>query len=419
MNDNIKQKIQQTLKETKTKRLSQQCKVFTVKIDSSRLNVKELNQLKMFFIEAKWLYNNILASKDPFHYDCKNTTVTILNKEKQPEQRILNNLNGVLRYRLMKSLQQNIINLSKAKKKDIKIGKLKFKSEYNSINLYRNNITHHIISHNRIKITGMKRPLVVHGLKQIKEHYEIANAKLLNKPSGYYLAITCYELIKLEPKEYKGGEIGIDFGIKSNLVTSKGEVFDISIGESERLKRLQRKYARQDYKNRSKNAYKTKLLIRRQYENITNKKKDTANKILHYLLSTYSFIYIQDEQLRQWHKDYGSKVQYSCMGMIKSKLKNSNKVKMISKWYPTTKQCYVCNRQNILSLKDRIYKCECGLVEDRDIKAAKTIMAFGKNQLPYTPPKRIKVPMESREFKLVENNISSTKVLTLVPSIVQ
>jgi len=397
MNNEAKQKIKQTLKETKLKRRSQKCKVFTVKIDESRLNNKEKEQLKMFFVEAKWLYNNILASKDPFHYNYKNNIVIVLNKDKQQEQRELKFLTTTIQYRLMRSIRQSIINLSKARKKGYKVGELKFKSKYNSIDLYRNNNTHKIISHNRIKITGIKRPLVVRGLQQIKDHYEIANAKLLKKPSGYYIAITCYEQIKYEPDQCKGGEIGIDFGIKNNMTLSNSEVFDVSIGETERLKLLQRKLARQ--KKHSNNSYKTKLLIRKEYERITNRKIDAANKVIHYLLTTFSFIYIQDEQLKQWQKQYGKVVQHSCMGVIKSKLSNSNKIKVISKWYPSTKQCYVCNRMNELSLKERVYKCECGLVEDRDVKAAKTIMMFGKNQLPYTLNK---VPIESREFKLAE-----------------
>ncbi|MDO8640875.1 MAG: transposase [Nitrosarchaeum sp.] len=408
MNDLTKQKIKQTLKETKLKRRSQRCKVFTLKIDYSRLNAKEREQLKMFFVEAKWLYNNILASNDPFHYDYKNHTVTILNKDKQPEQRQLKFLSVKLQYCLMKSIRQNIINLSKAKKTR-KVGKLKFKSEHNSIDLYRYNATHHIVGHNRIKISGIKRPLVVRGLKQIQDHYELANAKLLKRPSGYYIALTCYEFITVTntvPKQEK--EIGIDFGIKSNLTLSNGEVFNVSIGESERLKRLQQKFARQ--KKCSNNAYKTKLLIKKEYEKITNKKVDTANKVVHYLLISFSFIYIQDENVRGWHSDkrFSSVIQYSCMGFIKGKLKRSSRVKMISKWLPSTKQCYVCNRINVLALNDRVYKCECGLVEDRDVKAAKTIMMFGKSQL--------RVPMESREFKSAEKLTSSKQALVCLPS---
>jgi hypothetical protein len=104
---------------------------------------------------------------------------------------------------------------------------------------------------------------------------------------------------------------------------------------------------------------------------------------------------MQDENLKGWHRDYGRQVQYSCMGLIKMKLRSSNKTKMIDRWYPSTKICYVCGTENILSLDERTYRCcGCGLVEDRDIKAAKTIMHVGLCQMSY-------IPMVNR-FKPVE-----------------
>jgi transposase len=419
MNDLIKSQIKQTLQETKTRRQSQKCIVRTVKIDESQLNKKEKEQLAMFFVEAKWLYNNILASEDIFHYDYKNTVVTVLNKDRQPEQRQLKFLTATIQYQLMKSVRQNITNLSRSKKKGNKVGRLKFESEHNCINIYR--FKDRIKGKNRVKIDGIKRHLVVRGLRQILDHYEIANARLLKRASGYYLAITCYELITTNNNSPISTpmEVGIDFGIKNNLTTSDGEIYNVRIGESERLKRLQRKFARQIVKS-SNNRHKTKLKIRREYEKISNQKNDAANKIIHKLFTLYNFIYIQDENLSGWQSDsrFSREVQFSCMGTIKSKLAKSGKVKVVSKWFPSTKLCYICNRLNDIG-GSRVYSCECGLVEDRDIKAAKTILLFGKGQVSYSTTykksvkysksneiERVRVPMESREFKSVEKTIS-------------
>ena len=73
----------------------------------------------------------------------------------------------------------------------------------------------------------------------------------------------------------------------------------------------------------SNNRYKTIKNIRREYLNLSNKKKDKANKIVH-KFKQYACVVIQDEQLSEWHKQKGMSkvVQHSCMGMIKSKLKN-------------------------------------------------------------------------------------------------
>jgi putative transposase len=269
---------------------------------------------------------------------------------------------------------------------------------------------------NRIKIAGIKRHLVVRGLKQVKDHYDIANAKLLLKPSGFYIMLTCFEFIKPEMLIKKGEDVGIDFGIKNNVTTSNGEVFNVNIGETERLKLLQKKLSRQV--KSSNNTYKTKLLIQQEYEKLTNKKVDKANKIVSFLLTKYNIVYMQEEQLKKWHRDYGKQVQHSCMGTIKSKLRMSKSIRMIDKWYPSTKLCYVCGKKNEISLLQRVYQCECGLIEDRDVKAAKTIMYAGQRENSYVPHK-VRAPMESRELKLAENDASNISTAVDISSIVR
>ena len=49
--------IAQTMKETYAKRKFQVCKCFKFKIDKSNLSKEQANQLKMQFVEAKWIYN--------------------------------------------------------------------------------------------------------------------------------------------------------------------------------------------------------------------------------------------------------------------------------------------------------------------------------------------------------------------------
>ena len=91
----------------------------------------------------------------------------------------------------------------------------------------------------------------------------------------------------------------MDFGIKSNITTSEGEKIDVSIGESGRLKKLQRQLSRRV--KGSNNRHKTINLIQREYLKLSNKKIDKANKIVH-KLKAYSCIVMQDEQIANWHK---------------------------------------------------------------------------------------------------------------------
>ena len=116
-----------------------------------------------------------------------------------------------------------------------KHGSLQFKSELDCIPL--KNIDWRIKPNNRIRVSGIKKALLVHGMKQLPKDCEFANANLLKKPDGYYLKVTAYIDKEKEKKQKKNGkEIGLDFGIRTSITTSEGEKINVLVGESEQLK---------------------------------------------------------------------------------------------------------------------------------------------------------------------------------------
>jgi transposase len=414
------EQIKKTRSQTREKRKNQVCKTFEVKIDESRLSKIQLETLKMFFIEAKWLYNDILRSNDIFNYNCKTTIVIKLNKDHQEEKIELKYINSILRQTIVQQTQQNISTLSKSKKKGNKVGKLKFKFEYNSIELRQYFATHKIIDKNRIKITGIKKSIFIRGLHRIPKDCEFANAKLIKKPDGFYIKITTYQYKEKEEtkQQNKQGSVGIDFGIKHNLTTSDGQIFDVSIAESERLKRLHQKFSRQ--KKSSNNWNKTRNLIKVEYQKISNKKKDRANKIVHELTTNYHNVFIQDENIRGWTKWFGKQVQHSCMGLIKIKLISKSNTYILDQFEPTTKMCHNCGHINKeITLGDRTFKCpNCGYEEDRDVKAAKTILKLGTIKLnkigtEYTKSSRKFPRTKLEELKITfERNLDKSLTLS-------
>ena len=52
--------IKATLLATKERRKTQKCFVFSTKIDYRKLNKRQKEQLQMLFVEAKWVYNDII-----------------------------------------------------------------------------------------------------------------------------------------------------------------------------------------------------------------------------------------------------------------------------------------------------------------------------------------------------------------------
>jgi len=377
-------KIGENGKKTRLKRKSQVCRVFKIKINEAALKPTQKEALLMQFTEAKWLMNDVIRSEDIFNYTI-GKTVTHKDKDFNDIVSEFKFLGSQMKQSVYDELKSNIKTLSSLKKKNKKVGKLKFRREVKSINLKQYGVTYKIINKRKIKIQNVPKELRVHGLEQImtkrgKLKYEIANAKLLNTPLGYYLSITCYEN-RIEEDKIEG-EVGLDFGCSTTLTLSNGVKFNASVPEGDRLKRLQRKFARQTKGSKRRN--KTLHQIKREYQKINNKKNDMANKIVSELTKSFGDIYMQDENLAGWKKNWGMKktVHHSILGRLKAKLVPKAKV-VLSKWTPTTKYCPQCDSLNqTLKLSDRTFNCpNCGYTEDRDVHAGKNMLFFGKNKI--------------------------------------
>ena len=382
-------RIAKTQQETKQKRKSQVCRVYRVKIDLSHLNKAQILRLQMIFVEAKWLYNDAISfmnDHDIYDYAPQKSAVQGLDKDRNPVIHELQYITSQMRVAVIDGIKHSLKSLTSKKKCNQKTGRLRYKSDYASINLKQFGITYRFYDSHHIGLQGFKKRIKIIGAYQFWNisGIEFANAKLLSLPDGYYLDITTYKNKGGEQKEYKP-EIGIDMGIKTTITTSEGQKYKVLIEESERLKKCQRLIARR--KKGSSNAqarpfrcqYKARKLLRKAYQRLSNKKHDAANKIVHELLE-HQHIYMQDENLKGWHKGlFGRTVQHSVLGLIKAKLMKNERVTILRSSEPTTKYCPVCGRlKKDITLSDRVYECTCGYSEDRDIHAARNMILLSK-----------------------------------------
>ena len=374
-------RIREKGKETKQKRKSQICRVYRVKIDISHLNEAQKLRLKMLFVEAKWLYNDALTflnDHDINDYDTAIRTVHGLDKDRQPVEHELKYISSQMREAVIQRLKDNMKGLASSREHNRKTGRLRYKSDYDSINLQQFGNTYRFYDGSHIGIQCFKKRIRIKGANQFWNipNLEFANARLLNLPDGYYLDITTYKDKGGEEKDYKP-EIGIDMGIKTTLTTSEGKKYKVLIEESERLKKCHRLIARR--KKGSSNRYKAVKLLRREYQKLYSRKLDAANKIVHELLE-HEYIYMQDENLKGWHKGlFGRTVQHSVLGLIKRKLMMNERVTVLPANAPTTKYCPQCGKlKKDITLANRVYICSCGYEEDRDIHAARNIILLYK-----------------------------------------
>jgi len=360
------ERIKNTLQETKKRRKTQKAVVYQLKLQNLSRKKEEL--LKKAFAEAKWLYNWLVSNTERLNIPPNKISTVEVKVGEVFEEKPLTTLGSQIKQEIADRLKDNLRALEKLKKKGHKVGVLKPKKFINSIPLKQYGITYKLdFTQNKVRIQKLGDFRIL-GLHQIPENAEIANAVLVRKPSGYYLHVTCYlskEHFKREPIREA---VGIDFGIDTKITLSNGLKIDFELHETHRLKKIQRKLAKA--KKGSRNREKLRFLLRKEYEKISNRRRDVQNKVIAFL-KLYGTVVFQDDFIKGWEALFGSQVHSSGIGGLKSRLSASLETPVIVKRFePTTQECFACGKLHELSLSDRAIECECGWKCDRDVNSA-------------------------------------------------
>ena len=378
---NKNEAIKASLKATKAKRKTQMCRVYETKIDLSHLNHATQEHLNRLFLEGKWLRNYVLSQKKIFGIDDKIYEVPVKVKDVF-EIRELKCLSSQMRQSIIGRIQDDIRGLAEKKKKGYKVGKLKYKSEMQSIPLKQFGNTFKILDKKYIHIQNIDQKLKVIGLKQIPEGADIANGTLIHRNGNYYLSITTYqEKVKQVPANKS---VGIDFGLSNQLMLSRTAIaIQYSIPVSPKLRRIARTLSKQEL--HSKNWNKTRIKLNKEYEKATNIKQDIKNKVVSFLKNNYEIICVQDESLKAWQRIWGRKILSTSIGGIISALtKKAHTLIEVPKNFPSTKTCSKCGNIQDMPLDKRVYVCEnkkCGNIMDRDYNSADNMEIEGLKQV--------------------------------------
>ena len=365
-------KIKESLHNTKERRSHMDCRVISVKVQENRLSRAKYEKIVHCFLEGKWLYNAVVATDTLSLEDTSSVQIKVNDTF---ETREIKTLSSQMKQSVVDSAKTNVSNLAKTKKVGLKVSRLKFKKECNEIDLKQFGQTYAIKGKNKIRVQNIG-VLTVSGLEQINlDEVEFANAKLIQKPSGFYIHLTVYTK-KQHQSNAEKEILGLDMGIKDQLTFSNGVKVNFYLEESEQFKGLMRKLSRQV---KGSNQYKQTLArIKRIYEHYNNKKNDVANK-LNSILSKNYIICFQDELLNQWKRkkskrrfSFGRKVQHGILGRVKDKLKKNSSNHMLESSVPTTQTCPECGCLTKHNLDKRVYHCNhCGYENpDRDIHSA-------------------------------------------------
>lgn len=197
--------------------------------------------------------------------------------------------------------------------------------------------------------------------------------------------------------------VGIDLGIKDLAVCSDGNTYK-NINKTQKIKklekrkrRLQRSISRRYEQNKKGVSYcKTCNIIKREKEllKVSKRLMNIRHDHLHQITSEIvkrkpSFICMEDLNVsgmmknRHLSKAVQQQKFYEFRRQIEYKSEwNNIAVIMADRFFPSSKLCSCCgNIKKDLKLSDRIYKCECGNVIDRDFQASLNLKIYGENVL--------------------------------------
>lgn len=223
-----------------------------------------------------------------------------------------------------------------------------------------------------------------------KDGWKIISGTVSIKADRYYVSVLV-EIPDPQAVNNRNDGIGIDLGVKDFAILSNGKTYK-NINRSARLKKLEKQLRREQrclsrkYENLKKgeatqrvNIQKQKLKVQKLHHKIDNIRTDYINKIIAEIVKTKpSYITIEDLNVsgmmknRHLSKAVASQKFYGFRSRLKAQCDaNGIELRVVDRFYPSSKLCHCCGRiKKDLKISDRIYRCACGYVEDRDFNAS-------------------------------------------------
>ena len=355
-------------------------------------NNEQKIQIAKTFGCCRFVYNQTLAyRKEAYEKEKKSVSKTdcnnYCNRELKKEYEWLKEVDKF-------ALTNAIYNMDAAFQKFFRehAGYPKFKRKHNNHKSYTTNFTNGNIAADfedgKIKLPKLKQ---VKAKLHREFEGQIKSATVSQVPSGkYYVSI----LVETQQEElpHTDKNTGLDLGVKDLCITSDGEKYKNpkTIRKYEKkLAKLQRKLSHKE--KRSRNYYKTKKKIALCHEKITNTRKDYLHRVSHGIISENQVIVSENLQIKNMVKNHHMAKSISDVSWheltrqleYKAKWNGREYIKRDT-FYASSQMCSACGYKNIATkdLSVREWICPvCGAKHDRDVNAAKNILAEGLRRI--------------------------------------
>ncbi|GII64896.1 transposase [Sphaerisporangium krabiense] len=206
-------------------------------------------------------------------------------------------------------------------------------------------------------------------------------------PCGRWYVSFAVEVDAPERAPAPGAVVGVDLGVKDFAVTSDGEKIAnprVLAKRERNLARYQRRMARK--RRGSNNRAKARAKVARAHRKVAASRADFLHRMSTRLVRDHDVIVVEDLAVKNMVRNHklAKAISDSGWGTFRRQLeyktaKYGRHLIVIDRWYPSSRTCSACGHLlATLSLNTRHWTCPgCGTRHDRDINAAKNILAAG------------------------------------------
>lgn len=252
------------------------------------------------------------------------------------------------------------------------------------------------------KRQGIKSSIKLAERNAIPTNCKLFNPRISFDGINWWISVS-YEINEQSQSSLDSNGLGIDLGIKDTAILSDGTKFEnINKLKSVRMlekrkRRLQRSISRKYRMNKKENAYvKTNNIKKRECKllklnrRLTNIRHNYVHQITSNIVSRKpKFICIEDLNVSGMtkNKHLSKAIQNQLIREIRRQLEYKSarlgvQIVVADRYYPSSKMCSCCGLiKKDLKLSDRVYRCECGYIEDRDINAALNLLQYGTTKI--------------------------------------
>ena len=232
----------------------------------------------------------------------------------------------------------------------------------------------------------MQEPLNIRWSRRIPKGAKVTTCTVSKDPAGrYFVSLLCDDVVAAKPAVET--KVGIDLGLSHFAVLSNGEKIaapNVLRKYEKRLHMLQRRLSKKQ--KGSNNRAKARKKVARLYAKIADTRTDFLHKLSTRLIDENQAIAVETLSVKNMQKNRHLSKSIADASWSEFLRQLTYKATWygreligINKWYPSSKRCCTCGHiEAAMPLSKRQWTCpQCRIEHDRDINAAKNILAAG------------------------------------------